>query len=114
MCTVETFVKCLTDCRCVLFKEFAANSDRRTVDFHELSKVVRARYIRIRPTAWRGHISMRAELLGCKGSECIVIIIKSSRVEIFGKSTLEKEQQLEMSTLLLVCGGLIYLSKYPI
>ncbi|XP_015749636.1 PREDICTED: retinoschisin-like, partial [Acropora digitifera] len=50
-------------------KEFAANSDRRTVDFHELSKAVRARYIRIRPTAWRGHISMRAELLGCKDPE---------------------------------------------
>ena len=74
MCTVETFVKCLTDCPCVLFKEFAANSDRIAVVFHELSKAVRAQYIRIRPTAWHGHISMRVELFGCKGSECIVII----------------------------------------
>ena len=26
-----------------------------------------ARYIRFRPTAWHGHISMRVELYGCEG-----------------------------------------------
>ena len=59
--------KYLIDCPCVVLKEFAANSDRDTVVFHELSEAIRARYIRIRPTAWHAHISMRVELFGCKG-----------------------------------------------
>ena len=36
--------------------------------YHKLSHTVRARYIRFRPTAWHGHISMRVEVYGCKGN----------------------------------------------
>ena len=49
-------------------KKFAANSDRDTVVFHELNPPIRARYIRFRPTAWYGHISMRVEVYGCSCS----------------------------------------------
>ncbi|XP_044165960.1 uncharacterized protein LOC114964732 isoform X11 [Acropora millepora] len=70
-------------------KEFAANSDRRTVVFHELSKAVRARYIRIRPTAWRGHISMRVELFGCK--ECADALGMESRAIPDGKVSASTE-----------------------
>ncbi|XP_068740044.1 uncharacterized protein [Montipora capricornis] len=53
-------------------KEFAANTDRNTVGYHELSQAVRAKYIRIRPTAWHNHISMRIEVFGCKDTdECL-------------------------------------------
>ena len=34
--------------------------------YHELSNAIRARYIRIRPTAWHIHISMRVEVYGCR------------------------------------------------
>ena len=36
--------------------------------YHKLSHAIRARYIRFRPTAWHGHISMRVEVYGCKGN----------------------------------------------
>ena len=35
--------------------------------YHELSPLIRARYIRFLPQAWVGHISMRVELYGCQG-----------------------------------------------
>ncbi|KAL9968116.1 hypothetical protein ACROYT_G026448 [Oculina patagonica] len=49
-------------------KEFAGNTDQDTVVYHQLNPPIKARYIRFRPVAWRSHISMRAELYGCK--EC--------------------------------------------
>ena len=48
-------------------KEFSGNTDRDTVVYHDLAQTIRAGYIRFRPTAWYGHISMRAEIYGCKG-----------------------------------------------
>jgi len=44
---------------------FNGNSDRNTVVGHRLSKPIIAKYIRIRPVTWYGHISMRMELFGC-------------------------------------------------
>ena len=35
--------------------------------YHELSPLIKARYIRFLPQAWVGHISMRVELYGCQG-----------------------------------------------
>ena len=35
--------------------------------YQGLAQAIRARYIRFRPTAWHGHISMRVELYGCEG-----------------------------------------------
>ena len=40
-----------------------------TVVYHKLGSAIRARYIRFRPTAWHGHISMRVEVYGCEGSD---------------------------------------------
>lgn len=34
--------------------------------YHELRNAIRARYIRIRPTAWHIHISTRVEVYGCR------------------------------------------------
>ena len=50
------------------FQQFVGNADQDTVVYHELSHAIRARYIRFRPTAWHGHISMRVEVYGCKGN----------------------------------------------
>ncbi|KAM7452301.1 EGF-like repeat and discoidin I-like domain-containing protein 3 [Porites harrisoni] len=50
-------------------KEFVGNADQDTVVYHKLSHAIRARYIRFRPTAWHGHISMRVEVYGCKGCQ---------------------------------------------
>ncbi|CAH3140576.1 unnamed protein product, partial [Pocillopora meandrina] len=46
-------------------KEFNGNTDKDTVVVNVLIPPVTARYIRFRPVAWNGHISMRAELYGC-------------------------------------------------
>ncbi|KAL9968117.1 hypothetical protein ACROYT_G026449 [Oculina patagonica] len=46
-------------------KEFAANQDSDTPVYHQLTPPINARYIRLRPTAWHNHISMRMELYGC-------------------------------------------------
>ncbi|XP_072018874.1 uncharacterized protein [Amphiura filiformis] len=49
---------------------FDGNTDQNTIVTNLLPTPVRASYIRIVPTAWKGHISMRFELVGCEGSSC--------------------------------------------
>lgn len=44
-------------------KTFPGNSDRSTKVTTTFSKPVRARYIRIYPQTWHGHISMRADMI---------------------------------------------------
>ena len=34
---------------------------------------MQARYIRLRPTAWYGHISLRMELYGCLGMVTVTL-----------------------------------------
>ncbi|XP_067018848.1 EGF-like repeat and discoidin I-like domain-containing protein 3 [Acropora muricata] len=46
-------------------KDFEGNSDRDTVKTNSLIPPIKARYIRLAPTAWNGHISARIELYGC-------------------------------------------------
>ncbi|CAH3197941.1 unnamed protein product, partial [Porites evermanni] len=41
------------------------NTDRNTVVLNVLHPSINARYIRVHPKTWQGHISMRMELLGC-------------------------------------------------
>ncbi|XP_078352346.1 EGF-like repeat and discoidin I-like domain-containing protein 3 [Oculina patagonica] len=50
-------------------KVFAGNSDQDSVVYHELIPPITARYIIFRPVTWHGHISMRVELYGCKGTK---------------------------------------------
>ena len=45
-------------------KTFPGNTDRNTKTTTTFSKPVRARYIRIYPQEWHGHISMRADMIG--------------------------------------------------
>ncbi|XP_078346606.1 uncharacterized protein LOC144631897 [Oculina patagonica] len=47
-------------------KVFSGNSDRYTVVSHDLKIPIITRYIRIHPETWQSHISMRAELYGCR------------------------------------------------
>ncbi|XP_078352029.1 EGF-like repeat and discoidin I-like domain-containing protein 3 [Oculina patagonica] len=46
-------------------KVFVGNSDAGTVVKHHLISSIKARYIRLIPTEWNNHISMRMELYGC-------------------------------------------------
>ncbi|KAK3730960.1 hypothetical protein QZH41_007183 [Actinostola sp. cb2023] len=47
-------------------KVFTANKDRNSVVKHNLYKPIIARYIRVLPQEWQGHMSLRMELYGCK------------------------------------------------
>ena len=60
-------------------KEFVGNSDQHTVVSHKLPKPIIARYIRIRPQSWYGHVSMRVGLFGCTKGE-IYYEFKKSRL----------------------------------
>ncbi|XP_078368360.1 retinoschisin-like [Oculina patagonica] len=44
---------------------FLGNTDTDTVVSHELNPIIKARYIRVRPTQWYQRISMRMELYTC-------------------------------------------------
>ncbi|XP_078363993.1 polycystin family receptor for egg jelly-like [Oculina patagonica] len=46
-------------------KTFDGNTDWKSIVYHELQPSIIARFIRIRPVTWYGHISMRVELYGC-------------------------------------------------
>ncbi|XP_068677063.1 uncharacterized protein [Montipora foliosa] len=48
-------------------KVFDGNKDRDTIVYHMLKPAITARFVRILPVAWNGHISMRIELYGCLG-----------------------------------------------
>ncbi|KAL9975104.1 hypothetical protein ACROYT_G012220 [Oculina patagonica] len=44
---------------------FQGNTDPDTVVSHDLNPIIKARYIRVRPTKWHDYISMRIELYTC-------------------------------------------------
>ena len=46
-------------------KIFSGNADRSSVERQEVKPVIVARFIRIQPRTWHGHISMRVEVHGC-------------------------------------------------
>ena len=51
------------------FQEYIANKDYINEVVNTLDEPILARYIRIHPTAWYGHISFRFELYGCYSGE---------------------------------------------
>lgn len=53
-----------------LLKVFTGNTDRNIVVCRKLNKPIRARYVRVHPIAWHGHMSMRVELFGCNYTSC--------------------------------------------
>ncbi|KAL9975103.1 hypothetical protein ACROYT_G012219 [Oculina patagonica] len=44
---------------------FKGNTNKNTVVSHDLNPIIEARYIRVRPTSWHGHMSLRMELYTC-------------------------------------------------
>ncbi|XP_028411604.1 EGF-like repeat and discoidin I-like domain-containing protein 3 [Dendronephthya gigantea] len=46
-------------------KEFKANSDKNTIVHHKIVPYISTRFIRVHPTDWGDHISMRVEFYGC-------------------------------------------------
>ncbi|XP_068676816.1 uncharacterized protein [Montipora foliosa] len=46
-------------------KVFKGNSDKNTVVKHNIVPSITARFVRVHPKTWQGHISMRMELYGC-------------------------------------------------
>ena len=48
---------------------FAGNNDTETVVKHPLNPPIKARYVRLVPTEWNNHISLRMELYGCLGKD---------------------------------------------
>ena len=51
----------------VWFQELDGNTDHDTVVYHHLNPPITARFLRIKPTAWQQHISMRIELYTYRG-----------------------------------------------
>ena len=51
----------------IYLQVFAGNNDRNTAVRHNLTKHITSRYIRLKPTKWHNHISVRLELYGCYG-----------------------------------------------
>ena len=45
---------------------YDANSDRNSVVVNKLIQAIEARFIRIYPESWHGHMSTRMELYGCE------------------------------------------------
>ena len=45
---------------------FRGNFERNFIVTHRFRRPFKARYVRIHPKTWRGHISMRVELYGCR------------------------------------------------
>lgn len=52
-------------------QDFRGNKDQNTIVFHKL-RTVFARFIRILPQSWYGHVSMRMEFYGCPGRRIIL------------------------------------------
>ena len=50
---------------CFLLRSFDGNTDQDAAVYHALNPPITARYIRFKPVASYGHVSMRVELYGC-------------------------------------------------
>ena len=55
--------------RYTYFQIFPANNDRNSIVAHVLRPGISARYIKIKPYTWFGHISMRFEVYGQRQGE---------------------------------------------
>ena len=55
------------------FKVFKGNEDSDSIVYHQLNPPIKAHYIKLRPTAWYGHISLRMELCGCSAGMIVVL-----------------------------------------
>ncbi|CAB4011152.1 Hypothetical predicted protein, partial [Paramuricea clavata] len=53
-----------------VLKVFSGNNDQQSIVTNSFSSAITARYIRIQPIDWHGHISMRFEVYGCSTGPC--------------------------------------------
>jgi len=53
---------------------FDGNEDSDSIVYHKLNPPIQASYIRLRPTGWSIHISLRMELYGCFGMIVILLL----------------------------------------
>lgn len=58
------------------FQVYQANGDRNGVIINRLIQPIEARFVRIYPETWHGHISMRVELHGYEIRSGKVILFK--------------------------------------
>lgn len=58
----------------VVLKEIKGNMDRNTAEGRILDQPIIARYIRIHPKTWSGHICMRVELFGCRKGTLVALV----------------------------------------
>ncbi|XP_022795118.1 uncharacterized protein LOC111333762 [Stylophora pistillata] len=61
---------------------FKGNKDRESIVYHKLNPPIKARYIKLRPTAWYGHISLRMELYGCSAASGINVLCDDKNMTI--------------------------------
>lgn len=57
-------------------QDFRGNKDQNTIVFHKL-RTAFARFIRILPQSWYGHVSMQMEFYGCPGRRSILNLKQS-------------------------------------
>lgn len=55
-----------------MLKIFKGNTDRYSVIGYNFEPKFTARYVRIHPLSWYGHISMRMQCYGCVGKKVIL------------------------------------------
>ena len=67
-CTSESFLRATFIC--ISLQIFIGNSDRNTIKGNVFDPPMKARYVRIYPTAWVNHISLRAEFYGLPLRKC--------------------------------------------
>ncbi|XP_022796952.1 uncharacterized protein LOC111335334 [Stylophora pistillata] len=63
-------------------KVFKGNKNRDSIVYHKLNPPIKARYIKLRPTAWYGHISLRMELYGCSAASGINVLCDDKNMTI--------------------------------
>ena len=54
---------------------FRGNRDRNTIVYNSIIPSIRARFLRIHPWSWHGHVSMRVEVFGCSLGRCLVYVV---------------------------------------
>lgn len=62
---------------CLTIQVYDGNADRNSVIVNKLIQPIKARFVRLYPESWSGHISMRMELYGCEISSGMLYVLGS-------------------------------------
>ena len=58
-----------------ILQYFRGNRDRNTIVYNSIIPSIRARFLRIHPWSWHGHVSMRVEVFGCSLGRSLVHVV---------------------------------------